>query len=1021
MATDPSPLSTDQLLAQAGWLHALARKLVGDSGAADDVVQDTFISALRRPPHADRPLRPWLAKVARNLVRARVRSERSRRARETVHDGRHETPSAAELSEKLESQRLLVEAIGELAEPYRATILLHYWEHLSSEEIARRQGMPAGTVRWRLKQGVDALRERLDARCAGDRRAWALLLAPLARTDAPAATATSASLVTGVLSMNVFLKASAGIAVALAVTAGWWVTRLAPREVETVAVAVPDERVSVVFKPLEDTAGQVTLLESHDAGREALAVSATSSEAAAAASGTRVEARIVDEHGRPIPGAALRAAYLDTTVDGTSDARGDVALDLDLPDVPTFVHVRACAVGRASCFRDERLSGANTVYLGDLVLVPGGAVSGRVADRGGRPIANARVSLDDLDLPQAELERRFRYFIDAYREPAVLTQDDGTFLLEGVPAGFVRLLASDREHLPSFSGVIEVRQGHESQGVLLALHSIPGDRLLRGVVLDPSGSAIPGARVQYRATQASGRGGSGTFLCDARGRFQTICKPSDSFELFTEDPEQRWSAVWRVDVRGGQDEIVLRFTVTREFELRVTGTADQPLEEYRVHVWSSDRARELGSSRPGDHPDGRSKVRIPSSEFIVEVEALAHQLGTLGPFAPESVSDRLSIRLEAAPGIRGRVLDHAGPVSGARVRLFEDQHQCTTHNGFPVFVQPLAVAEVQSEPDGTFLLTVRRDGRYHVRAETAGYAASMVGPLDVGWVRGLGGMDIVLTDGGAIEGRVRVGPASSPAGVIVGFSRGDAFAFTLRVGPDGMFKAERLTPGRWMVRRVDKEILEHAGSSSSWTSGRWDEIPSACEVLEGRTTYFDLDLGSGQASATLVGELRVDGAAPGAWNAMLLSAAAGRNPIVLVDVSGQFRVTAPDGGDQRLFLTCLSGRLEGLRLGANVTLRAGETRWSLDLATAELDLHGRASELPPKEHFAYSVSDIPGTFLALRTLPQGEEPATIAVPAGKGEVVRFHDETGPQHGAPSERKLPAFELRPGQRARCERP
>ena len=46
----------------------------------------------------------------------------------------------------------------ELDEPYRTTLLLRYGEMLSSVEIARRQQVPAGTVRWRLKSAVDRLR-----------------------------------------------------------------------------------------------------------------------------------------------------------------------------------------------------------------------------------------------------------------------------------------------------------------------------------------------------------------------------------------------------------------------------------------------------------------------------------------------------------------------------------------------------------------------------------------------------------------------------------------------------------------------------------------------------------------------------------------------------------------------------------------------------------------------------------------------------------------------------------------------
>jgi hypothetical protein len=100
-----------------------------------------------------------------------------------------------------------------------------------------------------------------------------------------------------------------------------------------------------------------------------------------------------------------------------------------------------------------------------------------------------------------------------------------------------------------------------------------------------------------------------------------------------------------------------------------------------------------------------------------------------------------------------------------------------------------------------------------------------------------------------------------------------------------------------------------------------------------------------------------------------------------------------------------------------VKLEQSKTEWTLDLLTAELELDGRASELPEKEHFVYSVAGLPGVTVAMRPLPYGEGAVVIAVPAGKGEIVRFHDETGPvKAGA-----LPVFELRPGQTAKCKRP
>ncbi|MBC7974023.1 MAG: hypothetical protein H7138_03490, partial [Myxococcales bacterium] len=71
----------DQLAADAGWLRRLARSLVQNPAAADDLVQDAYLLAAEQPPGDDRPLRPWLVRVLRNLTRTkeRVASRRSER------------------------------------------------------------------------------------------------------------------------------------------------------------------------------------------------------------------------------------------------------------------------------------------------------------------------------------------------------------------------------------------------------------------------------------------------------------------------------------------------------------------------------------------------------------------------------------------------------------------------------------------------------------------------------------------------------------------------------------------------------------------------------------------------------------------------------------------------------------------------------------------------------------------------------------------------------------------------------
>src|SRR6185503_12638824 len=92
------------------------------------------------------------------------------------------------------------------------TLLLHYFEELSPAEIAARQGIPAATVRSRLKRGLDDLRARLDRAHDGRRRAW---LVPVGALAAPRASAIPLAW-KGLLIMKTKLALAVCVAVVLA-------------------------------------------------------------------------------------------------------------------------------------------------------------------------------------------------------------------------------------------------------------------------------------------------------------------------------------------------------------------------------------------------------------------------------------------------------------------------------------------------------------------------------------------------------------------------------------------------------------------------------------------------------------------------------------------------------------------------------------------------------------------------------------------------------------------------------------
>ena len=90
-----------QVTAEMAWLRRLARALLRDQDA-EDLVQDAWLAAAERPPAEDRPLRPWLGGLLRNLAKMRARARRRREAREA---------KAAELVEPATTPNDLVERV----------------------------------------------------------------------------------------------------------------------------------------------------------------------------------------------------------------------------------------------------------------------------------------------------------------------------------------------------------------------------------------------------------------------------------------------------------------------------------------------------------------------------------------------------------------------------------------------------------------------------------------------------------------------------------------------------------------------------------------------------------------------------------------------------------------------------------------------------------------------------------------------------------------------------------------------
>ncbi|MBL8694930.1 MAG: sigma-70 family RNA polymerase sigma factor [Planctomycetes bacterium] len=980
MAAEPQFSPPAELLADHRWVMALARRLVRDPATADDLVQEAWIATWR---HGVGPTRGWLATVLRRRAAQDARSARARAAREARPRGTAPTPTPEELSERLEAQRMVIEAVQSLEEPYRSTLLLAYWEGLTSAEIGQRTGVPAGTVRWRIHEAQSMLRGKLDARFGGDRAAWCAALAPLCAAPIGAVAPIGISII-GLLLMKSSFKWAAACVLALTIGIGVYVA-FDPAASMSEELHIPDAPAQVSHRPVQMPAA----LEAGEAApSRATAANASNEEPKAAATG--IAGRCVTSEGAPLAGIDISTRYVATPQRTTSGADG--TFQIEMPDELGTPSHDFAASGRGIAFLtfSAAVTKGRVTQVGDVVLRPGGSVAGRVVDASGEPIAGAVISAHGADLPSREAVELIEQVSVFPTEPTARSGNDGAFVLTGLAPGIQRIFATYPMHLPAVSGPLEVRERQEAYGLELRLERIAPERFLRVRALDGSDTPLAHAKLYYRGTvRASSRSGTANF--DGQGRFQMLARRGERFEVSLRDEHGSGTLAMAGDVDPADGEVILRQGDVKTISLIARGTEAKPiLGTFSVHLLREPGGELLGVLRVTPKPDGKVQIPLPPSAFVLRVIAADYKLAKLGPFAPSSCPPALEVQLQAAPTLRGQVTYQGKPAPGAAVAIYPEAKGKTTHNGFPVRAEPQLAERTATDANGEYKLPIRITDRYFVRAWTSEGAAES-GPIALDESSEPPPLDLQMRRGGTLVGKVIPPRGRSAAGVIVGISRGDGFPKSQRTGEDGTYRFDGLMPGRWLVKALSEELID--GRSHTRTSrGSWGELPWSCEVVEEGEVRFDLLLGEQDPDLELRGKLSIDGGFSGLWNASsaafesdVWEQGTERTPLA---GDGSFVLHSSKEGRARVVLTALGGAMEGVRILCEADVRPGSLDLRIDLRSARLDV--RYAPEAPRGPLALVVECAPRVF-AVSPLLEAAESGVRTLPSGKCKIVQLEN------------------------------
>jgi RNA polymerase sigma factor (sigma-70 family) len=153
----------------SGQIHGMAVRAFGPGPDAEDVTQQTFISAWTgragyRPDKG--PLPGWLVGVARHKIADTwARRDRQRREAEAAMSQAQAAPGdrvSAAFESQVADRVLVLDELDLLGQPQRGIIELAFFEDLTHAQIADRTGIPLGTVKSHIRRTLERLRTRLE-------------------------------------------------------------------------------------------------------------------------------------------------------------------------------------------------------------------------------------------------------------------------------------------------------------------------------------------------------------------------------------------------------------------------------------------------------------------------------------------------------------------------------------------------------------------------------------------------------------------------------------------------------------------------------------------------------------------------------------------------------------------------------------------------------------------------------------------------------------------------------------------
>ncbi len=548
--------------------------------------------------------------------------------------------------------------------------------------------------------------------------------------------------------------------------------------------------------------------------------------------GAPISGMVRDAAGRPAAGARVEAfaaqswQEAETKKDGTFTIRGLTAAG----NCHLFARMGA---------ETSEVIGPLTVPEGGLKDVQvqmrvGGVIRGILTDEQGAPLAGNTLNA----IPGT-----------SFGVNSANTDKDGAFQFDSLAEGPCEIMLVQQSPkafiAPSKLAKVDVKWGQTVDNVVLVYKLEPsvaeGALQISGQVKDAAGQPLPGVGVDAQFVEAGVSKSAGKpAWTDGDGNYQINGLEKRAYLVSAHNAQ--YATVRLPEIEAGSTNVDLAMQPRVTVEGRVVRAGDnQPVPQFEITA---------PNERPVQVADARGRFTLASVDatdfcqvtvrapgYVTKEDALDLKQG-------KGIKD-VVVALDRASGLTGRVVNAQGrPVAGARIFLAEGMRHVELNDENAVLAR--------SDASGAFTIDSLPAERGFVLARHTEYVMG-----SAPYRPGVSTVDIVLRDGGTVNGTVTSG-GTPAAGVSVSISRlsvsGKEYMVPVsaKTGPDGTFHMEQVPPGETNIMVAfdkDAKDLKDALAMRS--------IMRHMTVESGQTLTVALDLPA--ATAGIEGQVRVGG------------------------------------------------------------------------------------------------------------------------------------------------------------------